>query len=341
MKTFHLILILLDGSILFLQTNNTNPEEPLRIVFDYSHGQNIQTEAWNETDPLLEGNLTEMGYDVIWARGGLNESVLSDATGLVIGSIYGNRGFYSYEIEAISSWFNQGGKFLWVGCDNDYLGRAINDNMTRILEAVGSHVYPEPCEVEDLICCCEPGYGYRLYAPVVSNDSTVADIVEGVERVLMHGPTLLYGSNALSPGVGINPVSLESVTIQNVYPLLYFSPDAVIYNANNYSLFVHELSQKGSFPACTLEMAAGASSRSILIVSGASPYADYQPMWCERYYSMDLNGYVFVRQAIEFGMQGAVEYQSAIPTEWFIVVGIGIFGVVTCLISWKVLRDPE
>ncbi|MCK5151199.1 MAG: hypothetical protein KAQ65_05140 [Candidatus Thorarchaeota archaeon] len=88
-------------------------------------------------------------------------------------------------------------------------------------------------------------------------------------------------------------------------------------------------------------MAAGASSRSILIVSGASPYADYQPMWCERYYSMDLNGYVFVRQAIEFGMQGAVEYQSAIPTEWFIVVGIGIFGVVTCLISWKVLRDPE
>ena len=111
MKTFHLILILilLDVGIIFVQTNDTEPDKPLRIVFDYSHGQNIQTEAWNETDPLLEGNLTEMGYDVIWARGGLNESVLSDATGLVIGSIYGNRGFYSYEIEAISSWFNQGG----------------------------------------------------------------------------------------------------------------------------------------------------------------------------------------------------------------------------------------
>ncbi|MHA1907357.1 MAG: hypothetical protein ACW98Y_08690, partial [Candidatus Thorarchaeota archaeon] len=301
MKSIHifLLILLLDGGFFLLNAEESDEGESIKIVFDYSHGQNLQTEVWNETDPLIEGNLTEMGYEVVWARGGLNETVLVDADGLVLGSIWANMGFLQYEITAISTWFNQGGKFLWVACDNDYEGRYINDNMTSVLEAVESHVYPEPCEVEDFECCCREGFGYRVYSPRTSNDSFVSEIVEGVERVLLHGPTLLYGSQTSVPGVHGNPVVLESQALADVYPLLYFSPSAIITRAQHPDLVVHEMNQTGSFVACTLEMTAGESNRGVLIVSSASPYGDYQPMWTESYYDADLNGYVFVRQTIE------------------------------------------
>ncbi len=327
------------GSISF-SPNQIDEENP-RIVFDYSHGQNLQTQVWNETDPLIEGNLTEMGFDVVWARGGINESILSSADALILGSVWAEREFYTSEINAISSWFNQGSRFLWVGCDNDYEGAYINENMNLVLEAVKSHVYPEPCEVVDDVCCCAEGFGYRVYAPIFSNDTFVEPIVRGVERVLMHGPTLLYGSRSSSPGVDNNPVILESEKLENIYPILYFSPYAVIARAHYPELVIHEMNQTGSFVACTIEINAGSSNQGVLMVSGASPYGDYQPMWTEEYYDTELNGYLFVRQAIEFGIQKAMSYSSEISLEFYVTIGLAIMGVLACVVAVRVLREPE
>ena len=175
----------------------------------------------------------------------------------------------------------------------------------------------------------------------MSNDSFVEALVKDVENVLMHGPTLLYGSQSSSPGTGINPIPLEGQPLEDVYPVLYFSPTAVISRARSPELVTHELNQTGSFVACTLEMSAGENNQGVLIVSGASPYGDYQPMWTEEYYDVELNGYVFVRQAIEFGMLKAREYIIEIPIEISIIAGVAVFGMIACGVACRVLRDPE
>jgi hypothetical protein len=64
-------------------------------------------------------------------------------------------------------------------------------------------------------------------------------------------------------------------------------------------------------------------------------------MWTERYYDVDLNGYLFVQQAIEFGMQRAQAYTLEIPLEVSVTIGTAFLGVVACVIAWRVLKEPE
>jgi hypothetical protein len=131
------------------------------IVFDYTHGQHSGSVEY--MDEWLEGNLSALGFTtVVWAYGGLNDSILADADALVLGAIYGDNGFSTAEITAVGDWFNAGNKFLWVGGDSDYDGALVTNNMTLILEEVGSHVYHEPTSVEDPVSCC--GSGYRVVA---------------------------------------------------------------------------------------------------------------------------------------------------------------------------------
>ncbi len=268
------------------------------IVFDYTHGQHSGSVEY--MDEWLEGNLSALGFTtVVWALGGLNDSILAGADALVIGGTYGNNGFTAAEVTAVGSWFNAGSKFLWVGGDSDYDGTAVTNNMTLILEEVGSHVYHEPTSVEDPISCCASGY--RVVANTTSDDAFVAGIVEGVDAVLMHGPTLLYGSDSDTPGEDVDPVALETASIDDVYPLLYYGGNATITDGDITYPYAHTDGDVGSFVATTMEINAGDADTGVIVVSGASPYGDYRPMYSESYYNVTLTGYYLVNQAIYFG----------------------------------------
>jgi hypothetical protein len=184
-----------------------------KIVFDYSHGQMSSSGTVMALDQGLRTALFLKGYETYWAMGGINSTILADAVAFIAGSIYGaNNGYLQAEIDAIAAWFNYGRNFMWIGYDSDYTsppdaGQFNNDNMTLILEAVGSHVYGEPAAIEDPVSSA--GSGYRAIANVTSDDPFVADIVNDVTRVMMHGPTLLYGMN------GTEAVALKQLT----YPM--------------------------------------------------------------------------------------------------------------------------
>ncbi|MGY5878683.1 MAG: hypothetical protein RTV31_00475 [Candidatus Thorarchaeota archaeon] len=272
------------------------------IVFDMSHGQ-YKESVFLIDDTWLAANLTALGYEIVWAWGGLTDSILENATGLVIGAIYGTEnGFTAAELTAVDDWFNGGTKFLWVGTDSDYSGfDYINRNATAMLEVAGSHVYPEPTQVYDDYSNC--GANYRVLANRTSEDSFVSPMVEGVTNVLMHGPTLLYGSNSTNPGYGIDPVALESTTIDEVYPLLYYGESAVIRDNDFILPLAHSDGASGSFVCATMETHTGATDSGIVVVSGSSPYGAYQPMSTSYYYDRSLEGDRFVRQVIDFGMK--------------------------------------
>ncbi|MGY5864074.1 MAG: hypothetical protein RTV41_05685 [Candidatus Thorarchaeota archaeon] len=275
------------------------------IVFDYSHGQHRS--AVESLDLSLQTELENLGYNVVWARGGINSTILNNATGLVIGAIYEPSNlFSSMEILAIQLWFNLGHKLLWVGSDSDFLGSYVNEEMSGILESIGSHVYPEPTSVDDPISNALASY--RVIANKTSDDPFVSSIVDGVSGVLMHGPTLLYGSNSvLNPGASVNPVALESVMIENVYPLLYYGESAICNDLDTVPPIAHLEGDRGSFVCATIETHLGIWNDSIAIVSGSSPYGYYQPMFTSDYYGLEIEGDLLVTQAIEFAIAKVTE----------------------------------
>ena len=276
-----------------------------KLVFDYSHGQYSEYVA--DIDQYLEQNLTAMGFDIVWAKGGINSTVLQDAFGLIIGSFLGPSYIDVGTYVDIHDWFYQGEKFLWVSGDSDYTappdrGQFINDNMSAILQGVGSHVYPEPTSVADPVS--NTGVEYRVVANTTVQhplfDDQFDQIVDNVDAVLCHDPTCLYGSNSSDPNVGVNPVALDEFHVENVYPLLFYSTSAYINDNDLIPPYTHEDGETGSFVAATIELNAGPSDDCIIVVSGASPYGDYRPMYADEYYGVQLNGYRFVNQLISY-----------------------------------------
>ncbi len=297
------------------------------IVFDYSHGGYSTAVANYDND--LGTMLTYMGYTVVWAWGGLNDTVLNDAVGLIIGAVY-NAGFTTAEVTAVGNWFNAGHRFIWVGGDSDYGGATyITDNMTAILEAVGSHVYQEPTSVEDTVHNC--GAGYRPVTTGVATDPFVVNVTENVDSILMHGPTLLYGSNSSTPGADTNPIQIETNTIPNVYTLLKYSSSATIADADITPPVAHTDGQSGAFVATTLEAKAGEAGTGVIIVSGASPYGDYRPMFVDTYYGVPLSGFNFVPQAIDFAIQQSV-YVPPATMDWTLILAVGAIGAVVVIV---------
>ncbi len=300
-----------------------------KIVFDYSHGQESSTSDVVIADAFLEANLTAMGYEVVWARGGINATILSDAVGFVAGSIYGaGNGYLAAEVTAIADWYNAGHKFMWIGYDSDYTsapdaGQWNNDNMTLLLNAVGSHVYGEPTAIEDPVS--NAGAGYRPVANTTTTNPDLGAIVEGVTAVLMHGPTCLFWSDG---HYGTSPAALEGATFDNVYPLLYYGGNATINDGDITDPLAHENGDQGAFVAQTIELHAGEDGSGALVVSGASPYGDYRPMSEAEYYDVVLTGAMsFVSNAIDFGINHPTP-----PLDMTLIIAIGAIGAVIVVV---------
>jgi hypothetical protein len=311
-------------------------EDAKTILVDYSHGQDSSVYGREVFDPLLFANLTELGYEVTIAYGGINSSILADVEGFLLGSIRGLMdGFSLDEITAIADWFHQGDRFLWVAYDSDYPapgGPFINGNSTLVLEAVGSHVYGEHTHIWDLDMNC--GEGYRPIANVTSNDPFVADIVRDIDAVLMHGATCLYGSDSDTPDSVTNPVVFANTTIGNVTPFLYYSPTAFIADQDTLMPLAHNNGDNESLVACTIEINAGLNRTGVIVVSGSAPYGSYCPMSADHYYNWTLDGYQMILQAIEFGMN----YSPPVSFELPIILaglGVGIIFAVIVIYDWK------
>ncbi len=267
-----------------------------RIILDYSHGQ--EDGPHEVEDANFESNLTALGYDVIWAKGGINDTLLADADALIIGAIHQEENNYTTEeITAIADWYSTGEKFLWVAGDADYEGHYVNHNMSAILKAVNSHVYPENTQIEDPES--NVNADYRVIANETDDARFISPIVEGVNGVLMHGPTCLYGSEH---GDGTGAVNLIDQPMSDIYPVLYYSSASYIDDHDGIMPVAHEDSESGPMVAMTVEINAGAAESGIIIVSGASPYGDYIPMYRTEYYDYHMQGDRLVLQAIQFSM---------------------------------------
>jgi len=279
---------------------------PLKIVIDLSHGQGPSTGNWTghkleAVTANFEGNLTSVrGYKVVWAIGGINETVLSGAQFLFLGSVYGVKIFTDAEVSAIRNWFNQGEKTIWVAADSDYGGASyIIDNANKILEALGSKIRAEPTAVQDPFANCAGAY--RVRANVTNKaDPDVAGIVSGVNAskgVLFHGPTILCGY------VNGSYVDLETKKIKNVYWVMKTGASGTIVDSDAIMPYAHKNGQVGSFVIMAVEKYAGPMGDGKIIVTGENPYGGYQPMYTPSYYGYPLDGPTLVMNAVDWGVK--------------------------------------
>ena len=305
------VLLTANAALFVAPTIPVNAQTTTKIiVFCTSYGMGNKL-LENITD-WLEGQ----GYTVRIANGGLNSTILAGAGALILGSPYGSEGMEGFNatnaptiFNTIKDWFDEGQKFIWVSGDSDYgsLDWA-SLNASKILETIGSALRLEPASVEDPYSNC--GRPYRVVANETITTGDAYNITKGVTHgVLFHGPTSLY---AISGG---NPVALENETVPNVFNIMRTSKGAVIVENNPLvQAVVHKEGRVGSWVMMAGEKNAGPDNNNRIIVSGASPFGDYQPLWTDEYYNVPLNGSLLVKQAIEWGLEAVPWVTTGVPT---------------------------
>ena len=90
----------------------------------------------------------------------------------------------------------------------------------------------------------------------------------------------------------------------------------------------------------TIEVAAGTDGTGVIVVSGASPYGDYQPMPSTEYYTVPLTGNLLVEQTFAFGMDFAMNPYDPITPPFAIdpLILIAIAGIVLVVIIIVIVK---
>lgn len=294
----------------------------VKIGFALGHGEAGRADTLPEL-ANLEGNLTAAGDSILEIKGPLNSSVLADVQFLMLGSVF-RKNYTSDEVAAVKSWFETGRKTIWVASDSDYGGgHYIILNSNRMLEAIGSKIRVEPTQVLDPVSNAKADY--RVVANVLNTgDSEVASIVKGAGGTLYHGPTILAGIQ------DAKWVALETTKVENVFWVVKTSADSVVTDTDlpkgaEFGPKAHDNGAKGNFVIFAVERFAGPQKSSKVIVTGSTPYGDYEPIYKTSYYNVSLTGPTLVLNAIQWGE--VIEEPS-----FFTLTNIALIAVVVAVV---------
>ncbi|WP_461866670.1 glucodextranase DOMON-like domain-containing protein [Thermococcus sp.] len=295
------------------------------VAVDLAHGENAKYLSEDvidkETNKTLAHGITKTITDIKWAYFGdptqaetlgienLGNKITADALKNVDVLILGQptSPFDPDEIQAISDWFEQGGKVLWVAGDSDYgSGVQAQDAADSVLDMLGiGNLRIDLCSVEDPTS--NAGAGYRVVGLVNPDpDTPMKDMLtKGFKyggKVLYHGPGVVAyvdDQGNWKPLVGDN-------VPEGIYRIVRSSPDGTIVENNDPPANAYSAGDNGQFPLLVAQVVKlDNGKKSILIVSGESPYGDYQPTWTPKYHGVDLDGPQFVTNILHWAIEMA------------------------------------
>jgi len=304
------------------------------IAVDLAHGENDKYLAGDvldrDTNETLAHGIVKTITDVKWAYFGdpaaadtlgiphLGDKITADALKGVDMLIIGQPSspFEPDEIQAIAEWFKQGGKVLWIAGDSDYgSGVQVQDTVNSLLDMLGvGHLRLDLCSVEDPTS--NAGRGYRVVG-IVNPDPNTPDasmITEGFKnggKVLYHGP----GVVAYVDDNGNWQKLVDGNIPENVYRIVKTTADGTIVENNDPPANAYMAGDTGVFTLLAVEFVKFDNGKqSLLIVSGESPYGDYEPTWAPKYYGVPLDGPTFVTNFIHWALKEASKVEEK-PTE--------------------------
>lgn len=298
------------------------PQAGKKVVIDMKTGRPFGNLFLTD----VVGNLTDRGYVVVVARGGINSSVLDGAAALILPKIRSADGNYTQaEVDAIVSWMKTGNKFIFIGTDSDYLESYLRttgadlkeDQPDRVLAAIGSHIRFDYCSLES------PTWNigaapYRTLSNISNKaDPDASKILTGVTYpVLFHGPAAIYFVD--DTGKGVTYENLPKPGLFSSRPAVFWvfksTADSSIVDGSPMKPPVFfRAGQTGSVVMMAGEKYLFGSSKVIATIE--SPVGDYA-IWNPVYKAVVLDGPKVILNAIAWGVTPESE---PTPTGYYLV----------------------
>ncbi len=305
-------LILLIGLLIPVLTASARPAG-IVVLVDLSHGQGtngietmmkmVPEASWillvpsEDAANALPQTIKNMAMD-IWV-GDFASVDLASVDVIIIGqptSILSPE-----EIQAITSWFTDGNKVLWIAADSDYPAGGSEQsqvNANAILESLGSNLRMDYVSVEDPVSNCQRSY--RVVG-IVNPSSGAEAVAFGAYKVLFHGPGVVawVDENGQWHKLSENEKPANTyilVTTTEHGQIVEHQPKAPGEPGNVGQAYM--AGDEGVFPLMAAQVMNYSGSVSVVMVSGETPYGGYQPMTTWIYYGVKLSGPTFFRNVI-------------------------------------------
>jgi len=295
------VLLAALGSVTLLAPRASAGDAKIVVALDFSHGESDKYVNY------IVGNLSNIATFVF-----INESITPDALKNVSVLIIGQptTSFSASEIKAISDWLAGGKRVLWVAGDSDYgSGPNSQEAVNALLEAIDARLRLEYGSVYDEIHSA--GAYYRVLGQVKPDNLSGfhTDIIsQGISKpVLYHGPDVVIWVD--SNGNYHDPVR---DTFPGLIRIVWNYVTAYIADNNPPPLLLYNpvIDTNRTF----VMLAAEVHDNDLIVVSGESPYGDYEPTWSWIYYGVELDGPKFVTNMIKW-FQWWVTSPSVPPLE--------------------------
>jgi outer membrane murein-binding lipoprotein Lpp len=217
---------------------------------------------------MVMSNMSWITWSVVY--GDIGASELTGADMLIMIQADSSLEYSDAELSKIKSWFEEGGKAIWVAADSDFGNDAMRQaSANSALEYLGSSLRFEASSTEDPVS--NGGAPYRVLGVSDNVDPEFAHLVSGVERGLFHGPGIIIGYE------GGAYVALETDAPDGVYIIMTTSEAGVVVDNSEPSPEVHEAGDEGSFPVMALEV--DYDSGNIVIATGDAPFGQYMGLY--------------------------------------------------------------
>ncbi|MEB3772731.1 MAG: GldG family protein [Desulfurococcales archaeon] len=316
MKTSTLLMLLVIGLSLMAAAHPSAMAETNKIMigFDMAHGEN----------PKYVTNITkELDYaQIVLINQSFDQVDLSKFDIIVLGqpTTY----LTPEELDALANWLATGHKVLWIAGDSDYgSGNVTQAAVNTVAEYVGSHLRVDEGAIYDNEHNAQRFY--RVLAQVYP-DKPAAPVAEGITNpILAHGPdSVVYVYDNGTVDLLACPTAPQNVIrIARFYPTAYLAD-----NNPPPPLAIDEILAAGVAPGsdATAETVTGCTNAnytfiaaeiipegnqkaSMVIVSGESPYGDYEPTFAPSYYGVTLDGPKFIYNIFKWAYNYIESYQ--------------------------------
>ncbi len=286
-----LLAVFLVSPFAYAAVKPAHAESTITVAVDLSHGESDKYLGF------IQGNITFVNWVNI-TEGPITADTLAGVDVLIIGQP--TIAFSPDEMQAIADWLAQGNKVLWVAGDSDYgSGNATQVYVNDLLEYIGAKLRIEYASFYDDIH--NAGRFYRCLAYV--NPDNVPElrtdiISQGITHpILAHGPAPLIWVDDQG-----NPHDIVNETFDGLIRIAWSGNTSYIGDNNPPPPLVYDPlfygKGAGNFTFVFIAAEYHADTHDLIVVSGESPYGDYEPTWAWEYYNVTLDGPTFVTNMI-------------------------------------------
>ena len=224
-----------------------------------------------EADDNLKAAMVDYAY-VDWSviTGDLTAADLAGVDMLIMIQADPAVEFSTAEISAVTSWFDEGNKLLWVASDSDYPdGQELRPpEAYAVLEAVGSKLRGENAETQDPLVNFDAAYRVKGVSTYCSEDYEF--LVAGVTYAQFHGCGIIIGY------LNGNYYALEETDIDGVHVIMTSSDSGVVSDESAPAPEAHSPGQEGAFAMMVLEEM---TNDNYVIATSDAPFSHYSPMY--------------------------------------------------------------